>query len=280
MSPKQDDEFDAELRRLFDDERLSVRPRAGAEQAIVAGAQRVRRRRTVLASGGGTLAVAALVVGTVALTGNSTQGGQVPPLAADTTSSAEASATMVPPQSSPSSPSTAPTEPTTSSTATSPPSRTETSPTSRDSSSPAPTSKSRDTPMVTGPELGPQGYSGLRLGMPLAEAKATGKLVEKDSDPTTGCQTYQLKEGSGVVSGVAISAAKGVAVFTANRARTPEGVGPGSSEEDVKAAYPGLEAGAEGYRVKAGGNAEYSFAISGGSLSTFSLRLSGQDCAG
>jgi hypothetical protein len=62
-------DLDDELRRLFQDQRLDIPVRPGADEAVVAGARRVRRNRIALASAGSTFAVAALVAGGIALSG-------------------------------------------------------------------------------------------------------------------------------------------------------------------------------------------------------------------
>ncbi|MEO6081494.1 MAG: hypothetical protein ABIQ18_00100 [Umezawaea sp.] len=62
-------DLDDELRRLFQDQRLDIPVRPGADEALVTGARRVRRRRIALASAGSTFAVAALVAGGIALSG-------------------------------------------------------------------------------------------------------------------------------------------------------------------------------------------------------------------
>ncbi|HWO64846.1 MAG TPA: hypothetical protein VNO31_32890, partial [Umezawaea sp.] len=62
-------DLDDELRRLFQDQRLDIPVKPGADHAVVTGARRVRRRRVALASAGSAFAVAALVAGGVALAG-------------------------------------------------------------------------------------------------------------------------------------------------------------------------------------------------------------------
>lgn len=62
-------DLDDELRRLFQDQRLDIPVRPGADEAVVIGARRVRRKRIALASAGSTFAVAALVAGGIALSG-------------------------------------------------------------------------------------------------------------------------------------------------------------------------------------------------------------------
>jgi hypothetical protein len=61
--------LDAELRRLFADDRLSLPVALDADRVIVAGVRRRRRRRLAVASAGGVLAVAAVVSTAVGLTG-------------------------------------------------------------------------------------------------------------------------------------------------------------------------------------------------------------------
>ncbi|HEX6343294.1 hypothetical protein [Umezawaea sp.] len=62
-------DLDDELRRLFQDQRLEIPVKPGADHAVVTGARRVRRRRVALASAGSAFAVAALVAGGIALAG-------------------------------------------------------------------------------------------------------------------------------------------------------------------------------------------------------------------
>jgi len=62
-------DLDDELRRLFQDDRLEIQVKPGADAAMVTGARRVRRRRVALASAASTLAVATVVAGGVALSG-------------------------------------------------------------------------------------------------------------------------------------------------------------------------------------------------------------------
>jgi hypothetical protein len=84
-------DLDDELRRLFQDQRLDIPVKPGAEHAVVTGARRVRRRRTALAGAGSAFAVAALVAGGVALAG---LGGSssMPPAGPPPTATAEQTA--------------------------------------------------------------------------------------------------------------------------------------------------------------------------------------------
>lgn len=62
-------DLDAELRRLFGDDRLSVPVATGAGDAVVSGARRRRRNRLAMAAGSGVLAATAIVFAGVALAG-------------------------------------------------------------------------------------------------------------------------------------------------------------------------------------------------------------------
>ncbi|MFB9906487.1 hypothetical protein [Allokutzneria oryzae] len=70
--------LDDELRRLFDDERVELRVRPGAEQAVVRGARRRRNRRRVTAVGAAAVAVVAALAGGTALNGLG-KGSSAPP---------------------------------------------------------------------------------------------------------------------------------------------------------------------------------------------------------
>ncbi|GLZ41243.1 hypothetical protein [Actinokineospora sp. NBRC 105648] len=69
---------DQELRRLFADDRLDVPAKAGAAEAVVAGAHRVRRRRVAAGAAGGAVLAALLVTGGVVLAGMGSA-SQLPP---------------------------------------------------------------------------------------------------------------------------------------------------------------------------------------------------------
>ena len=91
------------------------------------------------------------------------------------------------------------------------------------------------------PTLGPEGYKTLHIGQPGGDAEATGLLVNKQSD---GCDRYYLHPDEGeqnIGSGVFIDPTLGVVVIGGTtESTTPEGVGMGSTLEDVQAAYPDL----------------------------------------
>lgn len=70
-------DMDAELRRLFADDRLTLPVAVHAEDAVLAGVQRRRRRRATVAAAGGVLAAAVVAVAGVGLAGLGHSGGTV-----------------------------------------------------------------------------------------------------------------------------------------------------------------------------------------------------------
>jgi len=83
-------DLDDELRRLFQDQRLDIPVKAGADDAVVTGARRVRRNRRMLASAGSAFAVAALVAGGIALAGLGSP-TSLPPASTSTATTTESS---------------------------------------------------------------------------------------------------------------------------------------------------------------------------------------------
>lgn len=255
------DDLDAELRRLFEDDRLDVRPGAHASTRILAGARRIRRRRAVLTATGGTLTAvvlvgAGLVLGQVRSPQTDTAAPVLVPRTSETGSPASlTSIPLAPPPGSPSSGEAAdsanPPVPTTS-----------TQRVSAESS--APTSKpvrSQSVPLVLGPVLGPNGYGKLVLGMSFSAAKQTGLLAGANTPPT-GCADYALTEGAAGVRTVTISDTGGIVSFEASGAHTPERIHVGSTTDDLQAAYPALnKSGGGSYTAAAGAGGTYVFGV-------------------
>lgn len=255
----QDDELDEELHRLFRDDRLDVPPREGAESAILAGARRVRRRRTALAATGGTLTVVVLIgaglfFGGLRSGNTHTAAPAVQPALSDSGSAPAATPIPLnPPIGSP------PTDTTVGSEAeSSAPLSTERTTASRATSTT--TSQRADSVPVSGPVLGPSGYSKLQLGMTFDDAKATGLLAGADTAPT-GCADYTLSEGTAGVHKVTISGSNGIVSFEAAGAHTPERIKVGSTKDQLEAAYPTLTKGGSGYSVSTGAGGTYVFAV-------------------
>lgn len=273
-----EDQLDAELRRLFDDERIGLRPRHDAAETVVAGARRLRRRRTVAAGGGGTLAVLALVGGSLLLGGQrppaetpdariaappASTGASLASTSAEVTSQPEQ---MSPPGSAPEKTSSQRAEPRTSS--------------SRESTEQAASSALPEaSALLAAPTLGPQGYHQLTLGMSYRDAEATGMLAGPvKAPPEDACSTYQLAEGTVAVHDVTISGTAGVVMFRAAEAVTPEGIGAGSSLERLRATYSDLTAESTGYSATAGPAARYFFTASDDSVTEVQLRAADWPC--
>lgn len=272
--PDSGEELDVELRRLFSDDRLDVAPRSDAGERIVAGARRRRRRRGALVSGAATLAVAGLVAGGVLLGELGKPEGKpevqiAAPPAADraTTSHLAPSTRLERPRGegragqSPEAQAGTRTERTASG--------------SEPKSAPTTAPPARGTVMLAESALRHDGYKELRLGMRYEQAVATGMLTSdaQPPPPDGSCMRYALAEGADAIEDVVISAEHGLVAFNASKARTTEGVGAGSSEGQVQAAYDELTVETDGYSV-AVGNARYHLAISQGTV--MRLRLLAQ----
>lgn len=229
------DDLEGDLRRLFSDERLDLRPREEARAAILAGARRVRRRRVLTTATGGFLA-AILLVGAVLYLGGPRGGQEQVAAPAPERSAGEPAYTYAPPPVPISAP---PRGPVT-------------------GAGTAP--RMSGVPLSTVAVLGPAGYGALRLGMSFAEAKASGQLAAADTPPA-GCSRYALREGTGAVGSVLISATDGIVGFDATTARTPESIHIGSTLAQLSAAYPDLVRTSDGYAAPAGGGGTYQFTV-------------------
>lgn len=279
MSTEDEDALDAELRRLFDDERLTLRPREDATTTILTGARRLRRRRAAYTATGGALAALVLVSGGVAVNWVRSPQTETAAHAASPSLSlstdASSSPAVSPPAPVPGLP------PAVSAPAKGQMSASDsTEPTIASSTTSAPASASAQRlPLLAGPVLGPNGYEKLTLGMSYDIAKKTGMLAVSDSDPEpSGCGQYPLREGKGGVQSVTISPTKGIVRFDAGGAHTPERVRVGSSKDDLAAAYPDLTSQPDGYTAPTGSGATYLFTLDGrGQVASLALTAS-DDC--
>jgi len=253
-----------ELRRLFADDRLTLPVSQDAETRVVTGARRRRRHRRALATTGGVLAMAAVVLAGAMLSGlvhpshqvRSASGG--PPVLSTTAVTT-----------------TAPTV----------------------SSSPVPAA-TEDTVEV----LGPDGVGWLSLGMPWQKALASGLLrqsgpvtsagclrstvlVESPRDRTTEPTTPTVPLWADSTE-IVVNVHDGVIqLITGPALHTPEGIGVGSSREDLRDAYPKLilpvHSGTTSVSVAGNPYAVYVFNInSDGDVTSFSLRMAKSDCLG
>jgi hypothetical protein len=276
-----DDGLDAELRRLFEDERLAVQPKADAGQMIVAGAQRRRRRRAALTSAGGVTMAAVLIAGGLTF-GNPRAGNNAASLSSD------ALYTQSPDKGSSSHPHASVVPPAATNTTMVPPTLAlgggvsasptrMTKPTSMSSTSGA-------MAVAAGPLIGPDGYGRLKLGMTVEQA-ATQGVVLAGPQGGNACKTYTFS-GTGVPSGgsALISPNAGVAeISPAASVTTPEGVGRGSMKSDIYSAYPvASEAKPGSVSAPASGTGTYVFGLdsSGQRVAALGLENPKQDCAG
>lgn len=223
--------LDDELKRLFADERLEVPARPGAEDAIVAGAQRVRRRRIAAVTASGALAVAAVVAAGVLLTGGHQDA--MPP--ANRYKNTPTSTTTTTTTSSTTQSSTTQNVPTgtVGGDAEAPPTKEEenTEPTSLTSAPP---------PVLNYPVLGPTGFQALWLGQTQQEAEATGMVGVSTGQYGDNCAEYQLLVDDADV-GLVYFRDGGLVALVPFTSQTPEGVGPGWTVEQAAAAYPDLD---------------------------------------
>lgn len=145
---------------------------------------------------------------------------------------------------------------------------------SRASTSPTPTD---------GPTLGPQGVGPVALGDSGEEAERTGGVTFEDGHGQS-CTSLGVLDGDAVLATGFLTENQGVSVLLVDTEGivTPEGVGIGATEEQVRAAYPEAEDVATGLLapVPGFGDRRYTFAFEDGRLAEMSLRLEQQTCVG
>jgi hypothetical protein len=266
------DDLDDDLRRLFSDDRLELHVTPDATDSVVRGAARRRRRRTAVAGAFGVVALAGVGLGLTQLRLPNPEelAGPLLPTASSTTSTQETTVTVS----------------TFTSTATvtvDPP----VNPGNATSGKPNPgntnkASTSNPPPPAT-PEAQPGRYGSLALGMPEAEALTTGSLVEPSSpaDPEGRCKAYATKSVPDS-NAVVISPVKGIVRITlASYAKTPKGVGAGSTVDAVKAAYPNATQSGSNVVVPMAATPKWSyiFESDGATVTTVRMRLADNDCS-
>jgi hypothetical protein len=252
-------DLEDELKRLFQDDRLDVQVAADAEKIVVAGARRTYRRRTALISAAGVLSAAVLATGTVTLTGGPEQStvADRPSLSITTGPSSVVPSGLPPGTEAPAKPNSAPTS--VSSPGVGDP------PTITKSTVKGPTASPSHPPAssVTATLIGSQSYGPFTLGMSDADVQA---LIQANGVKTSaGCSVYQIPGQNG--SQLVVSPTKGLVTIApvASKLTTPQGVGIGSTPEQVKAKYPDYVDGANPAKVSAGSDDFYYFSMSAGS---------------
>ncbi|GAA2989903.1 hypothetical protein [Actinokineospora diospyrosa] len=113
--------------------------------------------------------------------------------------------------------------------------------------------------------LGPDGFGSLKLGMTAEQALATGRILPQTPGGSPApCTMYRAPGQPDNSYSVGISDKDGVVlIFGYGGARTPEGIGIGSTRAQVKRAYPKLEDGPNhsGAAVPGHPGTAYGFAI-------------------
>ncbi|MEA5359989.1 hypothetical protein VA596_10615 [Amycolatopsis sp., V23-08] len=270
-----EDELEQRLRALFADERLDLPPPPDAGTVIVAGARRRRRRRQGALTVVGVAAAVVAVAGGLTVVRLHTEEGTAVISAGGSSISVKPPENLTPGRSP--QPSIAAPTSTNDIEASSPPASAP-SRTARPSSAQPP---SKLAPVSTGPLLASDGFGNIKLGMSEAQVNAQGVTLS-DAQVGGSCTTYTVK-GSGVpaTATVVISKAVGLTVVTpAQTAHTVEGVGAGSTKDQVLAAYPEAKDEPGGIVAPALSTSAYHFRLDDTGVVQTSLMSLNQDCAG
>ncbi|GHG05186.1 MULTISPECIES: hypothetical protein [Amycolatopsis] len=271
-----EDELEQRLRALFADERLDLPPPPDAGTAIVIGARRRRRRRHTVQAVAGVAAAVVAVAGGLTMVRLHTEDGtaaiSVPGTGGHTKPPENLTQGRSPEPSAP-----GPTG--TQSIRDSAPPGVPTSP------PPSPRPSSVSTPstlaaVTSGPLLAADGFGKLKLGMSEADVAAQAVTLS-NAQAGAGCTVYKA-QGNGVPASasVVISKAAGLVAVTPDvAAHTAEGIGAGSTKDQILAAYPAAKEGAGGVVAPAGAAAEYRFRLGETGVVQTSLASATQDCA-
>lgn len=259
-----------ELQRLFSDDRLELPVRPEAEDILARGIGRRRRRRAAAAGAAGALMVAGLIGTGVALTGVRSTDDFLPATRLPVTTVPVTTGAPVPPSTGTS---VTPPSPTSSSTGTPSSSSKRSTASTRPSGKPSGGASATAPPPSTSVVLGPYGWGRLRLGMSESEAVATGEFDLDEGVSGAPCHRYWLANTHGAP--VDISPAYGVARITAKSGvHTPEGIGVGSTDDEVRAAYPGATFADYEFTVPVPGNPKAVYVLNtDSSEKIFALRL-------
>ncbi|WP_033292067.1 hypothetical protein [Amycolatopsis jejuensis] len=268
------DDLEQQLRALLADDRFAVEPADDAASAIVAGAQRRRRRQRVLTSAAGAVCVLAVAsAGLVVIQLRTEDGaadlsvGQVTP--SETTSAAVPGSPSVP-------------EPTRVPVPVQPPGTGEihqTVPPSRPHHSKPTAPSTTPSKVASGSLVTADGLGAVKLGMTKEQLTEKGVTLTPVKE-SAGC-TYYGVGGAGVPAGTAVVSPDNgvVAVKPDGAAHTPEGVGDGSSKDQVTATYPGTSESSSGLVSPTGDQGTYHFTLdSAGEVQSVEVRAKKPDC--
>lgn len=277
-----EDELEQRLRSLFADERLELVPSQDAEQAILAGAHRVRRRHRVMTAVSGAAAVVVVAGAGVTVLKLQTADSSADMSTADQPPelSTRLPAPVSPSGGPPPAASSSPVEPSHTGV---PPPVTQGNPPPRKTPRPTPTpTQAESGPVFSGPLLSTTGFGRLKLGMSAADASAQGvNLGEGQSNGP--CTSYSIG-GPGVPGGgsTVISASNGVVSISPSPvAHTAEGIGKGSTSEDIKGAYQWVSPASGGYTASVGENSTFRFTVDNDKVTFVGLTVTtNNDCAG
>ncbi|WP_410587333.1 hypothetical protein [Amycolatopsis sp. lyj-23] len=270
-----EDELEQRLRALFADERLDLPPPPDAGTVIVTGARRRRRRRhAVQAVAGVAAAVVAVAGGLTMIRVHAEDGTAV--MSADGTGISVKPPENLTPGRSPEPSAPAPTG--TQSIQASAPPGVSTPPPRRPSPTPSP---SRLAAVTSGPLLAADGFGRLKLGMTEADLAAQ-TVTLSDAQAGASCTVYQA-QGSGLPASasVVVSKAAGVVAVTPDvAAHTAEGIGAGSTKDQIFAVYTAAKEEDGSVFAPAGAAARYRFSLGATGVVQTSLLSVTQDCAG
>lgn len=157
-----------------------------------------------------------------------------------------------------------------------------------------PTSSSSGT--AAAPTLSPTGLGALKLGMSKSEARETGEVAhvigskgscgQPNSDGWLKAAGKSAEDESSGGLAFSSSSNKLVAIFAYPGVTTKEGIGLGSSQEELQAAYPEWEAITEdnesgGYvKTDSATNSHYIITVAQGKVNGLSLESDDLDCWG
>lgn len=262
-----DDDLDAELRRLFSDDRLDVHVTPDATDAVLRGAHRRRRRRTAVTTAFALVTLIGAGVGLTQLRAHEDN------TAGDLLPTATSSSSTPPP------PSVSTITLTTTVTVDAPPPGSSGSvPGNGGTSTPGSVKPTTTTPPPA-PPAEPGKVGKLALAMAEADALKTGSLVEPGT-PANGCTTYAtttVADGDAVV----ISPARGIVRLTLpSYVKTQRNISVGSTVADVKTAYPTATQNGSQLLVEMAATPKwtYVFETDGAAVTSIRMRLAANDC--